>query len=175
MFKIDWSRRSVNRIVWILVLVAAIAFVALRRGSVPSPADSVFRVQGTVVAKASFSGLQQEAPYVHIYQSLGGLPVTAAVLHTQGISHQQLFVEVVYGKIGKDYLDMVESQSALGVGTGGSMVIAYGMSLHEGVGPIGGVRRRFAAGRQGKTYFILVGPIGSSHFSAALRQIAGRG
>ncbi len=175
MAKQDWSGRSrFRQIAWITLGLLVLGFILLHRpGQSPlQKSFSVFGAPGYVVPRSQISALQQSAPYLHVYKSLGGLPLTQGLRHPIGVGGQSNFIELLYGQAQGNYLDLAQSSLPLALGDKGTEQTVRGLAVREGVATLGGQERRFAEGKIGSGYFLLAGPVGGSNFPLALDQIA---
>lgn len=159
--------------IWIVLAVALFALLLLhRQGGSMQRAFSAFGEPGYVVSRAQVASLRQGAPYLRVPRSLGGLPLNEALTHPVGIAGHSSFIEILYGSASGAYLDLAQSDIALEIGQRGSAATVSGLRVREGVARLAGKQRRFAAGRIGATYFLLVGPVGSHQFAPALGQLS---
>ncbi len=167
------GRSRLRQMLWIVLAVGLFSVLFLHhQGGRMQRAFSAFGQPGYVVPRAQVASLRQGAPYLRVPRSLGGLPLNEALTHPAGIAGHSSFIEILYGSASGAYLDLAQSDIALEIGQRGHAATVSSLRVREGVAQLGGKRRRFAAGRVGSTYFLLVGPVGSHQFAPALGELS---
>jgi hypothetical protein len=175
MGKQDWTGAPRRQYWWIIVAVVVGSLIMMHgSGQQMKKGFSVFGQPGYLVPKPQVAALQQNAPYLRVFKSLGGLPLREAMTHPMGINRGSSFIEILYGSISGNYLDLVESTYALRTSSPATKEMVGTLAVREGVTTLGGKRRRFAFGKLGSGYFMLVGPLGGTQFAPALEEIAAK-
>ncbi len=174
MSKQGWTGRlRLHQFWWVLLAVVAGTLIMTQHsGQEMRRAFSVFGQPGYVVPRQEVPALRQNAPYLHVFSRLGGLPLQEALTHPMGLNGGSSFIEILYGSPSGNYLDLVQSSYALRTSSPATRQTIGTLEVREGVATLGGRRRRFAYGRLGPGYFMLVGPVKGSSFAPALREIA---
>ena len=168
----DWTRMRRGRWTTVgLILVAAVVLLVLRLNQHQSisRAWSLYSV-GYVLKSNETLELTQTASWLRLPKNVAGLAYGGAVVHPEG-ARGIAFVEMLYGRMPHDFVDVSESQQPLSLGTPGRKTSIGGVGVATGTATLRGVRRDFALFRHGGLYYLVVTPEASPRLQAAVEQL----
>lgn len=169
----DWGRMRRGRWTTVLFIVVAAAVLLLMRmhqHQNVSRAWSLYSV-GYVLSTHETQELLGTASWLRLPGTVAGLPYRGAVVHPEG-ARGIAFVELLYGRMPKAYVDVSESQTPLSVGEAGRRSDIAGVSASVGSVTLRGLRRDFALFRRGGVTYLVVAPHGAPELRAAVAELA---